>query len=38
MVGTRNSCKIIMEKPFGKRPLLRTSRTWKDKIKMRLRK
>jgi hypothetical protein len=35
--GKRNTCKILMGKPEGKRPLRRSTRKWEDNIKMDLR-
>jgi hypothetical protein len=36
-MGKRNVCRILMEKPGGKRPLERPKRTSEDNIKMDLR-
>jgi hypothetical protein len=33
----RNAYRILLEKPEGKRPLVRPRRTWADNIKMDLR-
>jgi hypothetical protein len=33
----RNACKILVEKPEGKRPLGRPRRRWEDNIRMDLR-
>jgi hypothetical protein len=33
----RNACRILVEKPEGKRPLGRHRRRWEDNIKMDLR-
>jgi hypothetical protein len=33
----RNACRILMEKPEGKKPLRRPMRRWEDNIRMDLR-
>jgi hypothetical protein len=35
-VGKRNACRVLVEKPEGKRPLGRPRRMWEDNIKMEL--
>lgn len=34
MGETRNSCRILVEKPEGKRPLGKPRHVWKDNIKL----
>jgi hypothetical protein len=37
MRENRNACRILVGKPEGKRPLVRSRRRWEDNIKMDLR-